>query len=100
MAMMLKETGRVGKSGVFTIPTALRKRFDLQDGSMLIAEECEDGIFLRPADAGPSDVPQRTLIGTPGSSLLKFVGTISKDDGKLRIEAIEEGCEKIDANGW
>ena len=33
------ETGKVGKKGVFTIPAALRKRFGLHDGSLLIAEE-------------------------------------------------------------
>ncbi len=66
---------------------------------MLIAEEREDGIFLCPADAGVFDVPQRTLVGTPGSSLQKFVGTISKEDGQLMNEGIEEGCEKLDADG-
>jgi AbrB family looped-hinge helix DNA binding protein len=45
------ETGKLGKKGVFTIPAALRKRFGLHDGSLVIAEEREDGILLRPAVA-------------------------------------------------
>ena len=45
------ETGKVGKKGVFTIPAALRKRFGLHDGSLLIAEERDEGILLRPAVA-------------------------------------------------
>jgi AbrB family looped-hinge helix DNA binding protein len=45
------ETGKVGKKGVFTIPSILRKRFGLQDGSLVIAEERDDGILLRPAVA-------------------------------------------------
>lgn len=45
------ETAKVGKKGVFTIPSTLRKRFGLHDGSLLIAEERVDGILLRPAVA-------------------------------------------------
>jgi AbrB family looped-hinge helix DNA binding protein len=45
------ETGKLGKKGVFTIPQALRKRFGLHDGSLIIAEERDDGILLRPAIA-------------------------------------------------
>ncbi len=45
------ETGKVGKKGVFTIPSAMRKRFGLHDGSLVIAEEQANGILLRPAVA-------------------------------------------------
>jgi AbrB family looped-hinge helix DNA binding protein len=45
------ETGKLGKKGVFTIPSILRKRFGLHDGSLVIAEERDDGILLRPAVA-------------------------------------------------
>jgi AbrB family looped-hinge helix DNA binding protein len=45
------ETGKLGKKGVFTIPSALRKRFGLHDGSLVIAEERDEGILLRPAVA-------------------------------------------------
>jgi AbrB family looped-hinge helix DNA binding protein len=45
------ETGKIGKKGVFTIPAALRKRFGLHDGSLVIAEERAEGILLRPAVA-------------------------------------------------
>lgn len=40
------------------------------------------------------------LKGVPGSVLLQFVGTIDKEDLRLMEEAIEEGCEKIDEDGW
>lgn len=50
------ETGRVGRKGVFTIPAALRKRFGLVDGSLLIAEEHDGGIMLRPAAAMPIEM--------------------------------------------
>jgi len=50
------ETSRLGKKGAFTIPAALRKRFGLSDGSLLIAEEYEEGIMLRPAVATPIEL--------------------------------------------
>jgi AbrB family looped-hinge helix DNA binding protein len=51
MEYQQSETGRVGKKGVYTIPAALRKRFGLRDGSLVIAEERAEGILLRPAIA-------------------------------------------------
>lgn len=51
MTQFHSETGKLGKKGAFTIPAALRKRFGLSDGSLVIAEEREDGILLRPAVA-------------------------------------------------
>lgn len=34
------------------------------------------------------------------AALLKYAGTISKEDLDLISEAIEEGCEKVDEEGW
>ena len=53
MASKVGETSRVGKRGTVVIPARLRKRFGLQEGSLLIAEESEGGILLRPAVALP-----------------------------------------------
>jgi AbrB family looped-hinge helix DNA binding protein len=50
------ETGRVGKRGTITIPATMRKRFGLADGSLVIAEERDDGILLRPAIATPVEI--------------------------------------------
>ncbi|HEV8542801.1 MAG TPA: AbrB/MazE/SpoVT family DNA-binding domain-containing protein [Verrucomicrobiae bacterium] len=38
----------VGKRGTVVIPRALRRKFNLHDGSMLIAEGRKDGVLLRP----------------------------------------------------
>lgn len=59
--MARSETGRVGKRGVFVIPAALRRRFGLEEGALVIAEERPDGILLRPAVAMPTEVytPER-----------------------------------------
>ena len=45
------ETGRVGKRGTLVIPAALRRRFGLTEGALIIAEERPDGILIRPAIA-------------------------------------------------
>ncbi len=50
------ETGKIGKRGVFTIPASLRKRFGLEDGSLVIAEERPEGILIRPAIATPIEI--------------------------------------------
>jgi len=37
--------------------------------------------------------------GVPGRQLLQFAGTVPPDDLQLMRQAIEDGCELIDANG-
>ena len=39
-------------------------------------------------------------VGTPGHQLLDLVGSISPEDLKLMEQAIQEGCEQVDLNGW
>lgn len=41
-----------------------------------------------------------TIRGVPGTSLLKWVGAIPSEDLKEMSKAIEEGCERIDHDGW
>ena len=59
--MALEVTAKMGKRGTLVIPSLLRKRFGLEDGSLIIAEEREDGILLRRAQATPVEVytPER-----------------------------------------
>lgn len=47
--MAIQDTAKVGKRGTLVLPAALRRKFGLEEGSVLIAEEHEDGILLRPA---------------------------------------------------
>ena len=44
------------------------------------------------AQAGPR--------GNPGRRLLRFAGTIPLNDAKRMSEAIEQGCERVDADEW
>jgi AbrB family looped-hinge helix DNA binding protein len=43
------ESARVGKRGAIIVPAKLRKRFGIEEGSMVLAEEKDDGILIRPA---------------------------------------------------
>jgi AbrB family looped-hinge helix DNA binding protein len=58
---MPQSTSRVGKRGTVVIPAALRQRFGIEEGTLMIAEESEEGILIRPAVAVPleSYTPKR-----------------------------------------
>jgi AbrB family looped-hinge helix DNA binding protein len=43
------QSARVGKRGAIIVPASLRKRFGIEEGTMVTAEEKEDGILIRPA---------------------------------------------------
>ncbi len=43
------ESAKVGKRGAIIVPARLRKRFGIEEGSIVMAEEKEDGILIRPA---------------------------------------------------
>ncbi len=57
----MAETSRVGKRGTVVIPAALRRRFGIEEGTLVIAEETVDGILIRPAVALPLETytPER-----------------------------------------
>jgi AbrB family looped-hinge helix DNA binding protein len=58
---MISESTRVGKRGSLVIPARLRRRFGLTEGSVVIAEETEEGILIRPAVTVPIEMysPER-----------------------------------------
>jgi len=55
------QSARVGKRGAIVVPASLRKRFGIEEGSIIIAEETEDGILIRPAVVVPVEryTPER-----------------------------------------
>jgi AbrB family looped-hinge helix DNA binding protein len=59
--MAAQEASRVGKRGSVIIPARLRRRFGIEEGAFVIAEEREDGILIRPAKIQPVEVytPER-----------------------------------------
>jgi len=46
----------VGKRGAIILPARLRKRFGIEEGSIVVAEEREEGILIRPAVVVPVEI--------------------------------------------
>src|ERR1700693_5809158 len=55
------ETSKVGKRGAIVVPARLRRKFGIEEGGLVIAEERSDGILIRPAVAVPVEIysPER-----------------------------------------
>ena len=47
------QSARVGKRGAIIVPANLRKRFGIEEGTIVTAEEKGDGILIRPAVVVP-----------------------------------------------
>lgn len=56
------ETTRLGKRGTVVLPARLRKRYGLLEGTLLIAEEADGGILLKPAVAIPVETYSRERV--------------------------------------
>ena len=50
---MTATTTKVGRRGTIVIPAELRRRFGLEEGSLVIAESTDEGVLIRPAIALP-----------------------------------------------
>ena len=57
----MREATRVGKRGTIVLPAKLRKRYGFDEGTMVVAEEAEYGVLLRPAVVVPVEIysPER-----------------------------------------
>jgi AbrB family looped-hinge helix DNA binding protein len=57
----MAETAKVGKRGTIVVPVGLRQRFGLEEGDLVLVEERDDGILIRPAMALPVEryTPER-----------------------------------------
>jgi len=86
---MPRSTSRVGKRGTVVILAALRRRFGIKEGSLIIAEDREEGILIRPAVAVPleSYTPERRT-----EFLLS--GTVDEEDyARAKEEARKMGLD-------
>lgn len=52
----MSEPTRVGKRGTIVLPAKMRKRYGFEEGTMVVAEESEYGVILRPAAVIPVEV--------------------------------------------
>lgn len=54
----VQNTGQVGRRGAIILSAATRRRYGLEDGTLFISEERDDGILIRPAKAVPADLDE------------------------------------------
>lgn len=83
------ESAKVGKRGAIIVPARLRKRFGIEEGTMVTAEEREDGILIRPAVVVPVEryLPERK------AEFLLSNATTRKDYQKARKEVRRLGLD-------
>ena len=83
------QSARVGKRGAIVVPAKLRKRFGIEEGSIVIAEETGDGILIRPAMVVPVErySPERK------AELLLSNATDEADYRKARKEVRKLGLD-------
>ena len=93
MGIHQPETAKIGKRGVFTIPAPLRKRFGLEDGSLVIAEEHADGILLRPAVAVAVAVALETYSDERAAGFLLSTAVNLADYATARHEVAAMGLD-------
>ncbi|HEV8117946.1 MAG TPA: AbrB/MazE/SpoVT family DNA-binding domain-containing protein [Thermoanaerobaculia bacterium] len=55
------EATRVGKRGTIVLPAKMRRRYGIEEGTMVVAEESPYGILIRPAVVVPVEIysPER-----------------------------------------
>ena len=53
--------GKVGKRGTIVLPAKMRRRYGIEEGTMVVAEESPYGILIRPAAVFPVEIytPER-----------------------------------------
>lgn len=57
----MAEAGKVGKRGTIVLPAKMRRRYGIEEGTMVVAEESPYGILIRPAVVVPMEIytPER-----------------------------------------
>jgi len=83
------ESAKVGKRGAIVVPAKLRRRFGIEEGTIVTAEEREDGILIRPAVVVPIEkyIPERK------AEFLLSNATNTADYRKARTEVQKLGID-------
>ena len=57
----MSDSTRVGRRGTIVLPAKIRRRYGFEEGTMVVAEESEYGVLLRPAALLPIEIysPER-----------------------------------------
>ena len=94
------QTVVIGKRGTVVIPSKLRKRYKLEEGSPMLIEEREDGIFMRPAIPTPAEIE----IYTPERLAEFFLNNVMTKDGYLEarrdVQAMGIDPDSVDHIRW
>lgn len=83
------ESAKVGKRGSIIVAARLRKRFGIEEGSMVITEEREDGILIRPAVI----VPMEIYSAQRKAEFLLATATDAKDLRRSKEEVAKLGVD-------
>jgi AbrB family looped-hinge helix DNA binding protein len=83
------EAVKVGKRGAIIVPAKLRKRYGMEEGTVVTAEEREDGVLIRPAVVVPVEryTPERKV------EFLLSTAVTKKDYQRARKEAKKLGLD-------
>lgn len=83
------EAVRVGKRGAIVVPAKLRKRYGIEEGTVVTAEALEDGVLIRPAVVLPVEryTPERK------AEFLLSTATSEKDYQRARKEVKKLGLD-------
>lgn len=78
---------KVGKRGAIVVPAKLRKRYGIEEGSLVTTEACEDGVLIRPAIVIPVEryTPERK------AEFILSTATTTKDYERARREVRKLG---------
>ncbi len=94
------QTVQIGKRGTVVIPAKMRKRYKLDEGGVMLIEEREDGLFLRPAVTTPVEVE----IYTPERLAEFFLNNVLTKEGYLEartdVEQMGIDPDSIDHLRW
>jgi len=86
------EAVKVGKRGAIVVPAKLRKRYGIEEGSVVTAEAREEGVLIRPAIVIPVEryTPERK------AEFLLSTATTEKDYQRARKEVKKLGLNPDD----
>lgn len=83
------EAAKVGKRGAIIVPAKLRRRYGIEEGTMVTAEGRDEGILIRPAIVVPIEkyTPERK------AEFLLSTATTKKDYQRARMEVKKMGLD-------
>ena len=83
------EVVKVGKRGTIIVPAKLRKRYGIEEGTLVTTEPCGDGVLIRPAVV----VPVERYTAERKAEFLLSTATTAKDYRRARKEVKRLGLD-------